>query len=59
MTPHMFPEVSFLNESVAANRTDRFSFGIAAMDLDMVVPGRPVPEGTAALVAAVRFFPGM
>ena len=59
MTAHVFPEVSLLNESVAANRTNSFSFGVAPVNLDVVVPGGPVPERPAALVAAVRLFPGM
>ena len=59
MTPHVFPEISFLNESVAADRTNGFPFGVAAVDLDVVVPGRPVPERPAAMVAAVRLFAGV
>ena len=59
VTSHMFSQISFLNERVAANWTNGFSLGVAPVDLDVVIPGRSVPEHSATLVAAVRLFAGV
>ena len=59
VTSHMFSQISFLNERVAANWTNGFSLGVAPVELDVVMPGRSVPEHSATLVAAVRLFAGM
>jgi hypothetical protein len=52
VTSHVFPEIPLLDEGVLADVADRLPLGVAGVHLDVVVPGRPVPEAAATLSAA-------
>ena len=59
VTPHVFSQISLLNECMLANPTHCFLLDHAPVALDVINQGRPVPECPAANRTTVRFFTGM